>query len=214
MFDSKRELLIKLSGLYPINDSSLIDYTNLPDALEFLFYHGVSIFQLREKNINKKELIPVCKRIREICDDYEALFIVDDDVEFASYIHADGVHIGKDDIDIADARAKLGTNKIIGVSCYGDVSRAIGMQKKGADYVAFGSFFRSNTKPNSELVNQMTLMNAKELLDIPICAIGGINHTNARELLGHGADMIAVISDLWSGDLSEKVNNYKRCFIE
>lgn len=215
MFDAKRELLIRLSGLYPINDSSMIDYERLPDALEFLFHNGVTLFQLREKTLDKNSLIPVCRRIREICDEYKALFLVDDDVDFASFIGADGVHLGKDDMHISEARAKLGAGKIIGVSCYGDVGLAVRMQKLGADYVAFGSFFPSKTKPLAANVSPMTLMNAKEMLDIPICAIGGINDKNARELLERGADMVAVISDLWEGDnLDEKMKKYKRCFVD
>jgi len=215
MFDEKRELIIKLGGLYPINDSSLISYEALPDALELIFHYGVSMFQLREKDLGRNDIIPCCKRIRELCDEYGALFLVDDDVDFALFVNADGVHIGEHDVSIEEARSKLGIQKIIGVSCYGDLNRAVQMQRKGADYVAFGSFFPSSTKPLANRVNQTVLMNAKEMLDIPVCAIGGIKDTNARELIDHGADMVAVISDLWNAqDLGEKVKKYKRCFID
>jgi thiamine-phosphate pyrophosphorylase len=118
-------------------------------------------------------------------------------------------------MSLGEARAKLGHDKIIGVSCYGDISRAIQMQRQGADYVAFGSFFPSKTKPQAEVVSPMVLMSAKDMLDIPICAIGGITDHNAKDLVDMGADMVAVISDLWqTDDLSEKLKNYKRCFVD
>jgi thiamine-phosphate pyrophosphorylase len=207
----KRAKLLKLSGLYPLSDPSLISYSELPFALELMFHNGVTVFQFRDKSKDKSHALEVCKHIRTICDEYDALFIIDDDVEFALIIGADGVHIGKDDMDIEEARAILGIDKIIGVSCYGDIDRAIIMQRRGADYVAFGSCYPSITKPNAAVVNKSVLMNAKELLDIPICAIGGIDSNNVVELIGAGADMVAVISDIWNAqNLSERVEEYRK----
>lgn len=209
----KRAKLLKLSGLYPLSDASLVSYEDLPFALELMFHTGVTVFQLREKCHDKSHIFDTCRQIRSLCDEYEALFIVDDDVEFAAMVGADGVHIGKDDMSIEEARTILGHDKIVGVSCYGDLDRAINMQKRGADYVAFGSFYPSNTKPNAPVVSKSVLMNAKELLDIPICAIGGISSDKVRELTGVGADMVAVISDIWSApNLREKIEEYGKIF--
>jgi thiamine-phosphate pyrophosphorylase len=209
----KRAKLLKLSGLYPLSDSSLVSYADLPFALELMFHSGVTIFQLREKCHDKSHIFDTCRYIRTLCDEYGALFIVDDDVEFAAMVGADGAHIGKDDMSIEEARAILGHDKIIGVSCYGDLDRAINMQKRGADYVAFGSFYPSSTKPNASVVGKSVLMSAKELLDIPICAIGGISSDKALEIIGAGADMIAVISDIWNApNLREKIEEYRKIF--
>ena len=209
----KRGRLLKLSGLYPVSDPSLISYEELSFALELMFHNGVTVFQLREKSKDKSLILQTCEHIRSLCDEYGALFIVDDDVEFALKVGADGVHIGKDDMSIEGARIALGSDKIIGVSCYGDIDRAIDMQKRGADYVAFGAFYPSSTKPNAPVVDKRVLMNAKELLDVPVCAIGGITDMNASELLGVGADMVAVVSDLWrADDLRTKIENYRKIF--
>jgi len=209
----RREKLLRLSGLYPISDASLMPYEELPFALELIFHHGVTLFQLRDKSADKSHIVQTCKQIRSLCDEYGALFIVDDDVEFALKVGADGVHLGKDDVPIDEARSVLGVDKIIGISCYGDINRAVEAQKHGADYVAFGAFYPSTTKPNAPVVNKNVLMSARELLDIPVCAIGGITDTNASQLIGAGADMVAVVSDIWSAnDLRQKIENYRKIF--
>jgi thiamine-phosphate pyrophosphorylase len=206
-------MISKLHGLYPVSESSLIYYDSLPSALELMFEGGVTIFQLRDKSQDKSHLLSVCKEIRRICNQYGALFIIDDDVEFAINIDADGVHLGEHDMTIEMARAKLGNGKIIGASCYGSIERALQMQAAGADYAAFGAFFASKTKPLAPTVERGILEEAKKALNIPICAIGGITDTNASELTSKGADMVAVITDIWQcDDLHEKIINYKRYF--
>jgi thiamine-phosphate pyrophosphorylase len=137
--------------------------------------------------------------------------IINDDVELAAQVMAKGVHLGKGDADIASARAKLGPNAIIGVSCYNDLDCAIDAEQAGADYVAFGSFFPSRTKPNAVKAEMELLRQAKQQLTIPVVAIGGINADNGAQLVEAGADMLAVITELFGqADVlgaAEKISN-------
>jgi thiamine-phosphate pyrophosphorylase len=128
-----------------------------------------------------------------------AIFIIDDMVEVAQEIGADGVHIGKDDISLTEAR-KIFTNGFIGLSCYGDLERAVWAQNNGCDYVAFGSFFTSITKPLSSKIPLDILKEAKDRLSIPICAIGGINIDNISLVSDCKPDMISVISAIFGDD--------------
>lgn len=129
----------------------------------------------------------------------------------AKAIDADGVHIGGDDTPIGVARKILGDKKIIGVSCYGDIEAAKKAAKEGADYVAFGSFFSSKTKPNAKKADIGVLKEAKKL-GVPVCAIGGIEAANADTLINAGADMLAVISALWSGDVERNALDFCGAF--
>ncbi len=199
-----------MRGLYAITDEKLTPYSNILSILRDTLEAGVKIVQLRDKTLSDGELEAIAKDILNLCKDYDAKLIIDDRVNLVAKIWADGLHIGKDDIKLKDARKILGKDKIIGVSCYGDVEYAHKMQEEGANYVAFGSFFNSTTKPNAKIVDKEVLMNAKEKLSIPICAIGGISSINAKELIEAGADMVAIISDLWNAkDLKAKIREYR-----
>lgn len=124
------------------------------------------------------------------------MFVLNDEIELAIELGVDGLHIGKSDYDRFDEiRSRFGG--IIGVSCYGDVERALEFQHRGADYAAFGSFFASPTKPDSIIVPKSVISKAKEKLNIPVCAIGGINKSNIDEILEYKPDMIAMISGIW-----------------
>jgi thiamine-phosphate pyrophosphorylase len=122
-----------------------------------------------------------------------AMFIVNDDPVLAAEVGADGVHLGEDDDSVAAARAILGPDRIIGVSCYNELKRAAAAVAAGADYVAFGSFFASAVKPGARRADVALLLNARHL-GVPVVAIGGITADNARELAYAGADAVAVIS--------------------
>lgn len=187
-----------LKGLYAITDQVLTPYSNgkIFELVELALRNGAKILQLRDKTTPTETLLPISQELKLLCHDYDALFIINDRLDLAKEVKADGVHIGKEDISLEVAKAEF-TKGIIGVSCYGDLSRAQRAEALGADYVAFGSFYPSPTKPQSEVISKDILRKAKEILKIPICAIGGITLERAEELITLGADMLAVVSDLW-----------------
>ncbi len=200
-----------LKGLYAITDESLTPYEFVDRYVCEAIHGGAKIVQLRDKTLSDEELYPVAKKIKKICKKKGALFVLDDRVVLAKAINADGVHIGGDDASIELAREILGSKKIIGVSCYGDIKRAKEAVKKSADYVAFGSFFVSKTKPHAKVVSQTVLTEAKKL-GVPLCAIGGIEASNAPSLVDAGADMISVINALWSGDVRKNAKEFAKVF--
>ncbi len=202
---------MKLRGLYAITDSSLTPYEYIDRYVSLALKGGAKIVQLRDKTLSDEELYEVAKKIKKICKKHKALFLLDDRVVLAKAIDADGVHIGGDDTPIGVARKILGDKKIIGVSCYGDIEAAKKAAKEGADYVAFGSFFSSKTKPNAKKADIGVLKEAKKL-GVPVCAIGGIEAANADALINAGADMLAVISALWSGDVERNALDFCGAF--
>jgi len=205
---------MNLRGLYAITDSTLTPYKQIEKYVELAIKGGAQIVQLRDKELSCEELYPIAKAIKKICKKHKTIFVLDDRVVLAKAINCDGVHIGKDDTAISVARAILGRKKIIGVSCYGDIDMAKEAVKKSADYVAFGSFFPSKTKPNAKVVDRAVLAEAKKL-GVPICAIGGIDVSNAKSLVDAGADILSVISALWSGNVKQNAQEisevFKRC---
>ncbi|AFL68166.1 thiamine phosphate synthase [Sulfurospirillum barnesii] len=193
-----------LKGLYVLTDATLTPDDTLLEQMERVLKSGVCMIQYRNKYASDEEALKQCIRLQALCDYYEALFIVNDRLEIAHEINADGLHVGMDDVSYEEARALLGRDKIIGVSCYGDVQRALHYEALGADYVAFGSFFASPTKPNSTVVEHSLLKEAKAHLKIPICAIGGINQENIVHLHAHDVAMYSVISAVYKEDAIEE----------
>ena len=135
-----------------------------------------------------------------LCREHGAISIINDDVELAAEVGADGVHIGKDDAALSAARARLGQGAVIGMSCYNRLELALDAECQSADYAAFGAFFPSRTKPNAVFADIDLLREAKEKMNIPVCAIGGITAERAQTLVEVGADMLAVISDVFAAD--------------
>lgn len=193
----------QLQGIYVLSDAHLTPKETILSQMKRVLESGVSVIQFREKYASDAQIELTCKAIQALCRQYKALFIIDDRAELVKKIDADGLHVGKEDIDYVEARALLGNAKIIGVSCYGDIQRAKHYEALGADYVAFGSFFPSPTKPNSPVVPLSILKEAKALLNIPICAIGGINVSNINEVAQSGIDMYALISAVYKNDTIE-----------
>lgn len=181
----------RLSGIYVLTDDFFTPHEILIEKVEELLKSGVKLIQLRDKIHTDKELLPKALAIQALCKEFNATFFINDRVNLAKQVKSDGLHIGIEDENLEKAR-KILPKTIIGVSCYGDLKRAQEAEKKGADYVAFGSFFPSSTKPKSPTVPLETILKAKELLKIPICAIGGIDKTNIHLL--KDADMISVVS--------------------
>ena len=184
-----------MSQIYAISDDTLTpDATIISQATEIL-RNGVKFFQYRSKKPVKNEKI--ARKLLALCDDFEAKFIVNDDVKFAASIGAKCVHVGVDDMDISSAREILGDDAFIGVSCYNDLNLALKAQQNGASYVAFGSVFKSQTKPDAVICPLETIKQAKEILNIPICAIGGINASNIAQISALKIDLIAVINAIY-----------------
>jgi len=203
-----------LFGLYVITDERLTPYEGgqIFESVEKALRGGARLLQLRDKSHRDEELLEIALQLKELCKEYGAFFIINDRPELARVVSADGVHLGKEDPSLERA-LRLLPGKIMGVSCYGDLARAKEAERLGASYVAFGSFFPSPTKPASPVVPKELLKKAKGELKIPICAIGGITLERAEEILKLGADMIAVISDLWlAEDIEARARAYSELF--
>lgn len=187
-----------LQGLYVLTDSRVHPHQQWPGIVESAILGGANIIQLREKSLGDSELLPVALEIKQICSDYAVRYIVNDRLELAKKINADGVHIGQHDTSICAAREYLGGNFFIGVSCYRNLYSAFNAQKSGADYVAFGSVFPSKTKIHAPLCPLSVISRAHALLRIPVCAIGGITSNNSRHVLRAGANLIAVTDSVFN----------------
>ncbi len=187
----------KLSGLYAITSSEMAQATDLTQQVEQALKGGARIVQYRDKTTDQGRRLAETRKLLELCRRHSACFIINDDVELAAAVGADGVHLGRDDLDITSARARLGPAAIIGVSCYNQLDLAIAAQDAGVDYVAFGRFFPSTTKPQAVQAEIDLLSEAKQALQIPIVAIGGITPENSAALIEAGADMLAVVQGLF-----------------
>ena len=184
-----------MSEIYAISDDVLSpDGLIVAHAREIL-QSGVKFYQYRCKKAVKNEA--AAREILALCEAVGAKFIVNDDLEFAARIGAKCAHIGRGDGSVARAREILGDGAFIGVSCYGDLELALRAQDAGAAYAAFGSVFESPTKPGAPRVSLEILARAKEILEIPVCAIGGINARNIAELSALKIDLVAVVSAIY-----------------
>ena len=181
-------------GLYAITDSKLLSPEHLIQAVAQAIQGGAVMIQYRDKGDDTARHLWEAQDLYNLCRPLGIPLIINDDVELAAQIMADGVHLGQDDGEIATARARLGERAIIGVSCYNELERAIAAEAAGADYVAFGSFYPSQVKPNAVRASPELLTEAKARLSIPVVAIGGINADNGAPLVAAGADLLAVIN--------------------
>lgn len=185
----------QLKGLYVITDRPLSLERNQPidQMVNKAIEGGARIIQYR----NKQSALTIrryeAKLLAEICKEHQVTFLINDDVEMAMEVNADGVHLGQNDTPYAIARKLLGQDKIIGITCHAQIELAREAAEQGADYVAFGRFYPSNSKPTASPASLDILQQARAELSIPVCAIGGITIDNASTLIEHGADMLAVI---------------------
>jgi len=189
----------KLRGLYVITDPVLCK-SNLNDMVEQAILGGAEIIQYRNKNTDRQQQYNEAKALKTLCQQHDKIFIVNDNIDLAIEADADGVHLGQTDANIQDARQRLGSNKIIGITCHSDIEAAKAAQRQSADYVAFGRFYPSKTKPSAPPAKIDILQQAKAQIQIPIVAIGGISVENAPTLLKAGADMLAVINAIFAQD--------------
>ena len=189
MSPSRRDL----RGLYVITDNALARGRPLPDLVAEALAGGARVVQYRDKTADHARRRDEACALARLCRSAGALLIVNDDVELALVAQADGVHVGRDDDAIATARARLGPDRVIGASCYDRFELAVAARQAGADYVAFGSFHPSPTKPAAVRAGLALLERGRRELDLPLVAIGGITPENGGALVAAGADMLAVI---------------------
>ncbi len=158
----------------------------------------VKYFQLRLKKISTANLLIISRKVKKISRRNNVKFIINDKPVVAKKIGADGCHIGQKDMDFITCRKILGKNKIIGVTCHNSKKLALKAKKLGANYIAFGSFFKSSTKKTTFRANSEILRWAKKKINIPTVAIGGINNSNYKKILSNGADFIACSNYVWN----------------
>lgn len=188
----------RLRGLYAITDELLIPESAFAASIEQALSGGTSIIQYRDKSGSETKRFDQASALRSLCNEYRASLIINDDIALAKAVAADGVHLGEDDVSIDQARLILGNKAIIGVSCYNQLQLGTRAQTAGADYVAFGAVFTSPTKPHARSASCELISEAKSQLDIPVCAIGGIDRSNVESVIEAGADMTALISGLFN----------------
>jgi thiamine-phosphate pyrophosphorylase len=168
---------------------------------------GVKWVQHRDKVRSKREIYEEAVKLRSLTKDFKALFIVNDYVDIAFCVNADGVHLGQDDLPLKEARRILGKKKIIGISTH-NLGQAIEAERDGADYIGFGPVFRTITKDAGEPKGSDMLREVKTKVKIPVVAIGGINLKNIRLVLDTGIDAVAVASAILAGDIEENVRRF------
>ena len=183
-------------GLYAITDERL-GAKELLTKTRQVIKGGAGMIQYRNKHSGQEQHLHSVYELLSLCRQQHVPLIINDDVELAKSCGADGVHLGEQDMPLEQARAILGPRAIIGVSCYNELNRAIIAQHAGADYVAFGSFYPSPTKPDTVHATVDLIRQAKARLSIPLVAIGGITPDNAPQLITAGADAVAVIHGLF-----------------
>jgi thiamine-phosphate pyrophosphorylase len=199
---------MKFKGIYAITDENFISDNDLEFKIERAILGGVSLIQLRDKQLSFSHKLERAKRIIKITRKYNIPLIINDDPFLAKEVQADGVHLGEDEDYIFPYVRYMLKNKIIGVSCYGDLERAFRFQFWGVDYVAFGSVFPTKTKETDLLKTLEIIKWAKNSLRVPIVAIGGINPQNYKILLDYGVDMIALVSAVFDGDPYENLKKF------
>ncbi len=203
-----------LAGLYAVTPD-LADTASLLASTRAALAGGARLVQFRNKSAAAGLRREQAVRLLELCRNHGAALIVNDHVELACEIDADGVHVGADDVAVAAARARLGSAKIIGASCYNDLQIARAAAAQSADYVAFGSFFASAVKPGAVRAPLSILAAARQQLGLPVVAIGGITLDNAGDLIRAGADSVAVISALFDApDVEIAARSFCRLFQE
>ena len=187
----KKDLL-----LYAVTDRSWLNGESLYSQVEKALKGGATFIQLREKELDEETFLEEAKELKKLCREYRVPFVINDNVEIAEACGADGVHVGQSDMEAGDVRARLGEDKIIGVSA-DTVEQALLAQRHGADYLGVGAVFPTGSKADASDVDHETLKAICQAVKIPVIAIGGINRENVMELAGSGICGVAVISAIF-----------------
>lgn len=188
----KKDLL-----LYAVTDRFWVGEQTLYEQVEEALQGGATFIQLREKELDDDSFLKEAIEIKELCLRYQVPFVINDNVEIACKVEADGVHVGQSDMEAGDVRAILGEDKILGVSAQ-TVEQAVLAKQRGADYIGVGAVFPTGSKEDAQDVSHETLKNICDAVDIPVIAIGGIGKHNVMELKGSGICGIAVISAIFA----------------
>lgn len=188
----KKDLL-----LYAVTDRSWLGEQTLYEQVEEALKGGATFIQLREKEMDDEDFLKEAIEIKELCRRYQVPFVINDNVEIARKMDADGVHVGQSDMEAGNVRAILGEDKILGVSAQ-TVEQAVLAEQRGADYLGVGAVFHTGSKADADDVSHETLRNICEAVNIPVIAIGGIGKHNVKELKGSGICGIAVISAIFA----------------
>lgn len=199
--------------LYAVTDRHWTGDETLYQQVEKALKGGATFIQLREKNLDDESFYKEALEIQELCRKYKVPFVINDNVDIAVKINADGVHVGQSDMEALDVRAKLGDDKIIGVSAQ-TVDQALLAEKHGADYLGVGAVFPTGSKDDADDVSHETLKAICDAVSIPVVAIGGISKDNVIELKGTGICGIAVISAIFGADDIENATKHLKTITE
>lgn len=197
-------------NLYLVTDRHWLANRNLEDDVEKAILGGVTMVQLREKNIDNDSFIELAKKVKQVCNKYKVPFIINDNLEVALAVDSDGIHIGQDDLPASLVRQKIGPDKILGVSAH-NLDEAIAAKKAGATYLGAGAMFSTTTKDNTTNLSIEQLQTITKNVDIPVVAIGGINYDNCFSLKNCNLAGIAVVSAIMAAtNISEAASNLKK----
>ncbi|MGR3741318.1 thiamine phosphate synthase [Companilactobacillus sp. DQM5] len=187
-------------NLYAVTDRTWLNGRTLGQCVEQAIIGGATIIQLREKKLKIEEFVNLAKQIKEICQKYNVPFLIDDNLDVAKLVDADGIHIGQNDISLLDAKKGWGNNdKIFGVSVQ-TAEQAKKAQIQGADYLGVGAIFPTDTKNDASEVSIEELKEIVQTVNIPVCAIGGIHKNNISRLYSTGIDGIALVSEIFNSE--------------
>jgi len=196
--------------IYLISPNTINESNFYKELNQILKTNKVKYFQLRLKKISSSNLLKISRKIKKIAKKNNVKFLINDNPFVAKAVGADGCHIGQKDMDIEISRKILGKKKIIGVTCHNSKNLALNAKRNGADYVAFGSFFNSQTKKTAFKANLAILRWAKKKINMPTVAIGGINSSNCKKILSNGADFIACSHYIWNNKKLDPVSVIKK----
>ena len=200
----KKDLL-----LYAVTDRHWLGKRSLKEVVKESLDGGVTFVQLREKTLEDDKFLEEAKELKQLCKEYNVPFVINDNVDIAIAMDADGVHVGQSDMEAGNVREKLGPDKIIGVSAQ-TVEQAVLAEKRGADYLGVGAVFPTGSKDDAVEVSHETLKAICEAVSIPVIAIGGISVGNVKELAGSGIVGIAVISAIYAAkDIKKAAEDLK-----
>ncbi|HLF38894.1 MAG TPA: thiamine phosphate synthase [Burkholderiales bacterium] len=189
----------EVSGLYAVTPD-IADTPGLLATAEAALAGGARLLQYRNKSASSALRLAQARALLALCRGFQVPLIINDHLDLALAVNADGLHLGAEDGSLAATRKRLGPARVLGASCYDQLERALEAERLGADYVAFGSFFPSSVKPGAVRAPLALLRDAKRRLSVPVVAIGGITLDNAPQLIAAGADGIAVVSALFGAD--------------
>tara|TARA_Y100000996_G_scaffold275488_1_gene217225 strand:+ start:2893 stop:3522 length:630 start_codon:yes stop_codon:yes gene_type:complete len=197
---------IKLRGIYPVSIGTYFSDKSYIENVESVIKSGINIFQFRSKSFSRRRKNNLLKSIYSLCINNDVQLIINDHYDLVKKYDGIGLHVGSNDIDLLTARRYLGEEVIIGVSCYNSIENALWAETNGADYISLGAVYKTKSKESAIICPDHVLSKAREILNIPICMIGGINLSNISYVMKYKPDMISMISGIF-----EKDNPSKEC---